>query len=160
MQLLAAKHQDWIAIVKTFGCNKQLAEDITQEMYIKIQLKLEDGLNILYEEDEINYYYIFKTLRTLFLDLKRKGKNIYRMDIEHVAENVINKKRNNEQVNYEEKYEIIINELDKMYWYDKKVYELIDAGESIASLSRKSGIPYYSLYNTYKKVRHKLKKLL
>jgi len=47
-----------------------------------------------------------------------------------------------------------------MYWYDKKVWEIIESGESIAELSRKSGIPYYSLYNTYKKVKQKLKKLL
>ena len=39
-----------------------------------------------------------------------------------------------------------------------KVFELINAGESIAELSRKSYIHYYSLYNTYKKVKNKLKK--
>ena len=47
-----------------------------------------------------------------------------------------------------------------MYWYDKKVYELIEGGQSVAQLSRKSGIPYYSLYNTYKKVKEKLKKII
>ena len=47
-----------------------------------------------------------------------------------------------------------------MYWYDKKVFEIIEAGDSVAKLSRKSGIPYYSLYNTYTKVKQKLKKLL
>ena len=36
MILIANKHNTWIDIVKTFGCNKRTAEDITQEMYIKI----------------------------------------------------------------------------------------------------------------------------
>ena len=58
------------------------------------------------------------------------------------------------------KYELVEKELNKMYWYDKKVFEIINGGESIASLSRKSHIPYYSLYNTYTKVKIKLKKLL
>ena len=160
MKLLAEKHSDWIRVVKSFGCNYQVSQDIVQEMYIKIQLKLESGLNILYDENELNYYYIFKTLRTLFLDLKRKGKNIYRINIEHVAENIIHKKQSEQLVSYEETYSLIKDELNKMYWYDKKVYELIDGGESIASLARKSGIPYYSLYNTYKKVKAKLKALL
>ena len=31
----------------------------------------------MYNDNEINYYYIFKTLRTLFYDLKRKGKEYY-----------------------------------------------------------------------------------
>ena len=76
MILIAKKHHTWVDIVSTFGCTQQLAEDIVQEMYIKIQLTLEKGkLDIMYN-DEINYYYIFKTLKTLFLDLKRKSKNI------------------------------------------------------------------------------------
>lgn len=154
MRLLAERHSDWVNIVKSFGCDKELAEDITQEMYIKIQLKLQDGLDITYE-DELNYYYIFKTLRTLFLDLMRKRKNIYKVDIEQV-----NNIQQTEQVNYTEKYDLIVNELENMYWYDKKVFLLIDSGESIASLSRKTGIPYYSLYNTYKRVKEKLKNLL
>lgn len=154
MRLLAERHSDWVKIVRSFGCDRELAEDITQEMYIKIQLKLEDGLDIAYE-DELNYYYIFKTLRTLFLDLMRKKKNIYKVDIEQ-----INNLQEIEQINYTEKYDLIIDELDKMYWYDKKVFLLIDGGESIASLARKTGIPYYSLYNTYKRVKDKLKDLL
>ena len=44
-----------------------------------------------------------------------------------------------------------------MYWYDKKVYDIIDSGTNISELSRKSNISYYSLYNTYKKVKEKLK---
>ena len=74
--LIAKKHDTWVDIVCTFGCTKRVAEDLVQEMYIKIQLSLEKGkLDIMYK-DEINYYYIFKTLKTLFIDLKRKSKNI------------------------------------------------------------------------------------
>jgi DNA-directed RNA polymerase specialized sigma24 family protein len=152
MQLLFKKHSDWIKIVNSFGCEKHLAEDLVQEMYIKIQLKLEKGLDISYG-DEVNYYYIFKTLRTLFLDLMRKGKNIKRVPVENI-------KGTDDTIDYEKKYQIILDELEKLYWYDKKVFELINAGESIAQLSRKTGIQYYSLYNTYKKVKERLKKLL
>ena len=152
MILVAKKHNTWIDIVMSFGCNKRTAEDITQEMYIKIQLKLEKGLDIMYN-DEINYYYIFKTLRTLFLDLKRKGKNISMIPLDNV--HLINN-----DVNYTESYDKVKEELSKMYWYDRKVFEIINSGESIAEFSRKSYIQYYSLYNTYNKVKDKLKKLL
>ena len=57
------KHQTWIDIVCTFGCNKETAEDIVQEMYIKIDKKLKKGLNIDFGEADYNYYYIFKTLK-------------------------------------------------------------------------------------------------
>lgn len=152
MILVAKKHNTWIDIVISFGCNRRTAEDITQEMYIKIQLKLEKGLDIMYN-DEINYYYIFKTLRTLFLDLKRKGKNISMIPLDNV--HLINN-----DVNYTESYDKVKSELSKMYWYDRKVFEIINSGESIAEFSRKSYIQYYSLYNTYNKVKDKLKKIL
>mgnify|MGYP003680670665 FL=1 len=153
MELLAKKHSDWVQVVSSFGCDKSLAEDITQEMYIKIQLKLEKGLDISYGKNDINYYYVFKTLRTLFLDLKRKTKNIKMVDIENLS-------NFETDIDYTEKYDLVKKELKKMYWYNRKVFEIINSGQSIAALSRKTGIPYYSLYNTYKKVKEKLKKLL
>ena len=81
MKLVAVKNDDWIRIAISFGLNKQTAEDLVQEMYIKIFLKLKDGTDIMYDNNEINYYYIFNTLRWLFLDLKRKHKNIYKISI-------------------------------------------------------------------------------
>ena len=154
MRLLAAKHNDWIDIVKSFGLDRETAEDLVQEMYIKIQLAIENkGLDISYGDHDINYYYIFKTLRSLFLDLKRKGKNVIRVPLDNI-------KDMESDVDYTEKYNQIKVELNKMYWYDKKVFELVNNGLSIAELSRKTGIAYYSLYNTYKKVKEKLKKIL
>ena len=80
--LIAKKHKTWVDIVCTFGCTRVVAEDITQEMYIKIFLQLQKGnLDIMYN-DEINYYYIFKTLKSLFIDLKRKSKNITMVSID------------------------------------------------------------------------------
>ena len=158
--LIAKKHDTWIDIVCTFGCTRRIAEDITQEMYIKIQLQLEKGtLDIMYK-DEINYYYIFKTLKTLFIDLKRKQKNIKMIDLdEHIA-NFGDTYYSHSDVNFTENYEKIEEALSKMYWYDRKVFEIINGGESIADFSRKSKIKYYALYFTFKKVKTKLKKLL
>ena len=153
MQLLAKKHSDWVQVVSSFGCDRQLAEDITQEMYIKIQLKLEKGLDISYGKNDINYYYVFKTLRTLFLDLKRKTKNIKMVDIENLS-------NFETDIDYTEKYELVKKELKKMYWYDRKVFDIIDKGTSVASLARRTKIPYHSLYNTYRRVLEILKKKL
>ena len=153
MVLVAAKHKQWVEIVLSFGCKQEIAEDIVQEMYYKIQLKLEKGLDIMYNEKEINYYYIFKTLRTLFYDLKRKSKNITIVSIDDVQVSTTD-------VNFKEPYDKIQDELSKMFWYDRKVFEIINEGETIAEFSRKSFIHYHSLYNTYRKVKNRLKKLL
>ena len=148
------KHNQCVEIVGSFGCNKQTAEDLVMEMYIKIGKKVQKGTDILYNENEINYFYIYLTLKTLFLDLKRKESKVSTLPIDTIRHFLAD----GDCANYDEVYTEIKNELKNMYWYDKKVWEIIESGESIADLSRKSGIPYYSLYNTYKKVKEKLKK--
>jgi len=149
------KHRIWIDIVSSFGCNKDTAEDIVQEMYIKIQKNLNNGLDINYDDD-YNYYYIFKTLKSMFVDLKRKESKVFIFNIDDQPSyfNHIN------DVNYQEAYKKVQTELDKLYWYDKKVYQLLEGNESVAKLSRKTNIPYHSLYNTYRKVLERLKKVI
>ena len=147
------KHKVWVDIVCSFGCNPQTAEDIVQEMYIKIYKKKQSGLNIDYGDNDFNYYYVFRTLKNLFYDLKRKQNKVKIIDIEYCN----NMSSNDNFIDYQVAYNEIKKTLNKMYWYDKKVYELIEQGQSVAQLSRKTGIPYYSLYNTYKKVVKLLK---
>ena len=70
--LIHKKHQTWIDIVKSFGCTQETSEDIVQEMYIKIHKYLEKGGSSIMYNDEINYYFIFKTLNSIFIDIKRR----------------------------------------------------------------------------------------
>ena len=159
MILVAKKHDTWVDIVSTFGCTRTVAEDITQEMYIKIQLQVEKGLDIMYQDD-INYYYIFKTLKTLFLDLKRKQKGIVMVNIDDEYVKSLGKAVAIEDVNFESAYQDVEDELSKMYWWNRKVFEIVNEGESIAEFSRKSKISYTILYNAYRKVKNKLTKLI
>ena len=153
---IAKKHKEWIYIVRSFGCNKHIAEDIVQEMYIKIQLKINSGLDIKYGKNDFNHSYVFKVLRTLFLDLKRKENKVSIISIDNINQ----KEVESDNIDYVQINKEIKEKVNTLFWYDKKVYEIIDNGSSIADLSRKTRIPYYSLYNTFKKVKDKLKKLL
>ena len=155
LEKIVKKHKIWIDIVCTFGCNRDTAADIVQEMYLKINKNIENGLNIDYEDD-YNYFYIFKTLKSMFLDLKRKEARVTVLNLDDIPSYA----NNNYDVNYQESYNKVQNELKKMYWYDRKVYQLLDGNQSVAQLSRRTKIPYHSLYNTYKKVLNKLKKLV
>ena len=156
LEKIYLKHNIWIDIVKSFGCNEETAEDLTQEMYIKLKRKLDDGLDIDFGDDDYNYFYIFKALKSLFLDLKRKESKVSVICID----DCIDLQTDYNDINYINTYIDIQNELQTMYWYDRKVFEILDAGESVAALSRKTGIPYHSLYNTYRKVIEKLKHLI
>ena len=153
MQMLVDKRKKWFNILLHFGCHPDDCDDIIQDMYLKVFNKLNEGANIKYKDDSINYYYIFKILRSLFIDSKRKNKNIIFIDLDVLY------KMESDQANTET-YLKVERHLKMMYWYDRKVFEIITEGESISKLSQKTGISYHSLYNTFKKVKNKIKKLL
>ena len=142
LEKIFIKHQVWLEIVQSFGCNKDTAEDLVSEMYIKLKRKLDNGLDIDFGDDDYNYFYIFKALKSLFLDLKRKEAKVSVISID----DCVNLETDYNDINYINIYIEIQNALQKMHWYDRKVYELIDGGISVAALSRKTGIPYHSLY--------------
>lgn len=153
------KHQDWINIVKSFGCSENITEDIVQEMYIYLIRYDREGKNIWHENGEINYYYIFKQLRGIYVDYLRQNSKIKKVSIEdyQFIYEELNLEYEKQYAEDLKDYEEIIEEI---YWYDKKVFELIARGKSIAELSRETNIGYWRLYNTYNKVKDKLKKEL
>ena len=145
------RHDKWLGIVKSFGGIKDTeAEDLCQELYFILIRNTQRGINFNYGED-INYYYCYKILRGLHIDLVRKKAKVRLIELEGIEISEY------DHTNYIEVYEKIQSILETMYWYDKKVYDIIDSGTNISELSRKSNISYYSLYNTYKKVKEKLK---
>ena len=149
------RNEKWLEITKTFGnITEQEAEGLVQEMYILLIRNTQKGIDFSYKDD-INYYYCFRILRGLYVDLIRKKMKYTLIELNglEITED--------DSTNYVEVYEKIQKALKEIYWYDRKVYEIIDEqGLSISELSRKTKISYYSLYNTYNKVKSKLKELI
>lgn len=154
LSLLYKKHNDWVGIVKSFGCNPETAEDIVMEMYIKIKKKVDEGTDVMYNDNEVNYYYIFKTLNSMFLDLKKKESKVSMISIDEVQIDTTQK------INFEEYYSVVQEELKCIHWYDKMVYDLIESGYTIAQLSRETKIQDHRLRHTYKKIKKRIKKKL
>ena len=151
LEKLASKHQTWIRTVRSFGCKGCLCEDVVQEAYLKISILLDKGLDISYDDD-INYFYMYRTLKSLFLDLCRKESKIQKVNVDYL-EKYIQPEVNTKHKDITGKMIELNTLLDKMYWYDRKVFDLISNGMSIAELSKQTGISYYSLYNTYKNTK-------
>ena len=145
-------HKKWINTTKKMGCTQEEAEDIVGEMYCIIGKMLNNGLDISYG-DEVNYYYIYMTLRTTFLQMKNKQKKMNSVSLDFVLE-----LEEDQYINFDEANDIVENKLDTLHWYDRKVYNLIQDEYSIRELSNKTNITYHSLYNTYRKVKEELKK--
>jgi len=149
------RHTKWLEITRSFGGLRETeVQDIVQELYLLLIRNTKKGVDFSYGDD-INYYYCFRILRGLYVDLMRKKLKYTFTDLEGIQISDTN------EVNYVEAYEKIQQALKQIFWYDRTVYEIIERqGISISELSRKTDISYYSLYNTYTKVKSKLKDLI
>ena len=132
-------HNKWINTVIKFGCTKDEAEDIVSNMYLIIGKMLKKGLNISYGDD-VNYYYIYLTLRTSFLQMYNKKKKENKVSLDLVLD-----LESQEYIDYDSADETLIKELEDLHWYDKKVFNLIQNEYSITELSNKTSITYHSL---------------
>tara|TARA_R110000796_G_scaffold21344_1_gene62863 strand:+ start:3907 stop:4383 length:477 start_codon:yes stop_codon:yes gene_type:complete len=153
IKILNSKYQKWFNILHHFGCPADQCQDIIQDMYLKVYIKLTEGVNIMFINDEINYYYIYKILRSTYIDKVRKEKGVFFVSLVYLEQSESDP--DNAQL-----YESVESELKTMYWYDRKVFEIISSGESILKLAKKTNISYHSLYHTFKKVKKHIKKLL
>jgi len=151
LEKIYASHNKWINTVLKFGCTQNEAEDIVGNMYVIIGTMLKKGLNIAYGED-VNYYYIYLTLKTSFLQMKNRQTKEKKVSIDLILDIEAGS-----CVDFDAANDIVLEELDNVHWYDKKVFELIQGEYSITELSNKTNITYHSLYNTYKKTKQKLR---
>ena len=113
LQKVALKHKTWVRTVISFGCDPAIAEDIVQEAYIKINKLIEKGLDISYGE-EINYFYVYKTLKTLYGDLLRQNKKIKKVDIDALNKYIIEEEEQVKDVDVSKKMQELNNILDSI----------------------------------------------
>tara|TARA_R100001244_G_scaffold3474_2_gene4807 strand:- start:30 stop:539 length:510 start_codon:yes stop_codon:yes gene_type:complete len=149
-------HGKWLKTVMNFGGTKEDAEDIVGEMYVTIGKMLRKGLDISYK-DEINYYYIYVALKSRFINMVNKRNKMNNVSIED-SYNVIA----DDQFDFDSVVDTIEDEIGKMLiskndWYSAKVFNLIQDSYSFRELSEKTGIPYHSLYHTYRNTKNHLK---
>lgn len=62
---LAARHTDWIKMAISIGCDPVTAQDVVQDMYIRMHKFVQDPSRITDDSGRINSLYVFVTIRNL-----------------------------------------------------------------------------------------------
>lgn len=57
-------------MARSFGTEKHEAEDLVQEMYLRMYKYVENPEKIMYNDKEVNTYFVFVVLRNLFFSSK------------------------------------------------------------------------------------------
>lgn len=172
LNILFLKHSTWLKYVKSFGCNENLAEDYVQEMYIKIYNYSEKkDNNLMFNENEVNYFFIYVTLKNMFYDNLRKNKKVF---LEDLTKDFIQDETEYIEDDFNVKSIVVnkwLNRLDKEILkikeynreksnliYIKFIYQKIFVEDiPMSELSRDVGITYWSLRNTVLIIKKNIK---
>lgn len=172
LDILANKHNEWIKMAKSFKLNNNDANELVQEMYLRMYDYTKDVNRIMYNEKEINTFYIYITLRNLYYSkcssYKRKNIKVftdidqekYNYIINNIAynEDEINKNYN-KKVDLEALYDKIDEIIDDWYWYDKKLTKLyLSTNMSMRDISKETKISLSSIFNTLTNAKEKIRK--
>jgi len=160
----------WVGYVLDLGCNIETAKDIVQEFYVKMHLTKSD---YLYNDDEPNFFGCYLILRNMVFDLKRKEKKYSIISDENIKDSIDEDYIEGQEL--DDKYNALNEWLNKntlsiesgVFEYDsdvlRKIYyktifeEIFYNNKKISVLSRETGISYYSLYNTVKRIKEQIK---
>lgn len=162
LEKLANKYDDWIRMAQSFGITKEQAEELVQEMFIRIFDYVKEPEKILYNEDEVNTFYIYITLRNLYygnIHTSRKKNpivfytdEIKITDFEGMRETGLDSIE--EKQEKEKLFERVENLVEDWYWYDKGIFNLhYHKGMSMREISRETNISLSSIFNTLKNAK-------
>lgn len=177
---IAAHHSKWLSYLRMMGCSESVADDLVQEMYIKVDRYIKKhNADIMFDEAEVNFYFFWVTLKNMYTDYHRKRLNDPIVYVESVHDVVEDDVFNLDKDDYEQHvaimdwfedmdYEQMCNSDQELLDYDRtklnkyylrKVFEECFLNrKSVSELSRDTNITYWSLRNTIKIIKKQIKK--
>jgi hypothetical protein len=170
LDILSKKHNVWVKYLISFGCNTEIAEDYVQEMYLKIyNYSQRKDNDLMYNESEVNYFFIYVTLKNMYYDNNRKTSKNILVDIEKIdlPEDEYSETEFNIKLQKVKSWEENINnDIDNIKTYTrtkanlsyiKFIYDKIFVENmSITDLSKEVGISYWSLRNTIQIIKQQI----
>lgn len=151
LELLAKKHKLWVKMVLGMGASKDIAEDIVQSMYLRIDKYVKDDKKIMYSNDEINRFFIYVTLKNMFLSYKKSKYFFYEIrEDEYQTDELLYSDFNYDMeksfVNLVSKIE---EEISSWHNYDRILSEkYFKSDYSLRDISVGTGISLTSIFNT------------
>lgn len=149
-------HKDWVNIVRSFG-ELKYAEDIVQEMYIK--LAKHEETDKFYKQGTIYKGFIWIILRNMYYDFDRQKKKIQLVSINE-AINIPDKHEPIEKFNARNRLDSkIAKTIKAWHFYDVLLFNIYrEEGLSIRKIHAATGISTKSIQITIQNCKKSLKK--
>ena len=135
---LSKKDKLWRQIALRICGDKMLADDLVQNMYLKLMNKT-----------RWTDYYVTNCMYWIFLDLKKKAKDVRMEELHYVEDMTRTFEPNDEQ-------QLVLDEFDKLDWVRKELLlERID--KSLRQIEREFNINYGYAYRETTKAKEQIK---
>lgn len=159
LDVLAKDQAKWRSMVKAMGCPEYLVGDIVQEMYIKLST-VKDPRKILFTDDSANQFYVYLTLRSVYLDeIKKEGVYVTAedADVEFMSEHSDMDK----ELGWDRLHKRITQEIMNLGPYGARLCTVyFKTDQSIRQISEESGISPTSIFHSQKQYKKILKENL
>ena len=153
LDLLAANHKEWIKMAYKFGAG-DYAEDIVQEMYLRLHKYIENPERIMYK-DQPNKLFVWVTLRNMVRNYQNKK------EILVFSGDMVEYDTELDAFDYEtaEGFERLIDKIwdkvNELHWYDKKMFEIYHTTDmSMRDIEKKTKISLFSIFDTLNKTKN------
>ena len=145
-------------MTKSFGADQELAQDIVQEMYVRLYDYVKDVNKIMYNETEVNTFFVYVTLRNMYGAVMKAKARFEFVDVSILEDELIFEEANIEaETELKSLYEEIWETADDWHWYDKKIFHLYhNTDMSIRTLADETKISARSIFNTLKNARERI----
>lgn len=166
---VSKRWDEFYAMAMSICKNEELSGDLVQLMFIKLMdiERKEGNLERITYKDEINTYFCYRILFTLFSDYKRQRSRHDKLftPIEELNRSIALEYDPNESAlaeeEYYEKQSELLKEVEEadLHWYDAQLlreYGMSD--KSLRQLAKETGISTMSIYNTIKNARQQIQK--
>jgi DNA-directed RNA polymerase specialized sigma24 family protein len=162
LELLAKNHKLWIKMVRGFGADYDLAQDIVQSMYLRIHKYVKDEQKIMYNDDEVNRFFIYVTLKNMWKTYERgEGKFVfYEIREDDAMDTELMEFAFDEAMEaaFERLLDKIGDEMDSWHRYDRILSEkYLKSDYSLRDIASGSGISLTSIFNSMRENKRILK---
>jgi len=148
-------------MAESFGVDNDYAKDLVQEMYLRLHKYVDNPEKIMYSENEVNTFYVYVTLRNIYLTAKNHSRHFVSFSIvNHAHTEKFDEPPIERKVAFDKIISGIEDEVSEWYWYDKKLWDIhFKKQVSMRQISNDTKISLSSIFNTLKKCKNKIRNL-
>ena len=160
ISLLYQRHKDWLlAVAFNFTKDKNSAQDLIQDVYLHL-LEMKNLEKIIYSERDLNLFYIYKLIRSKFINSTNKKKKIPQTLLdEDVQEFSVDQEYDyDKDENTERLLQIMSEGLEELHWFDRMLHQTYHSEKhSIQSLHEATKISRNTIWVSLNKTKNYLK---